>query len=77
MSSGKLPLRAISVLLLAFVPGKAGLAQRRSPRYPLTLFDNYGCMFKSRVQDFNGKVMRQILADGDRTGSCKFAPALR
>lgn len=64
MSSGKLPRRTISILLLAFIPGKAGLAQSRGPRYPLTLFDNYGCMFKNRVQECNGKVMRQILADG-------------
>jgi hypothetical protein len=64
MPSSKLPLRAVSILLLALVPGKPGWAQSKSPRYPLTLFDNYGCMAKGRVQDCNGKVMRQILSDG-------------
>lgn len=33
-------------------------------KYPLTRFDNYGCMAKGRVQDCSGKVMQKILADG-------------
>jgi hypothetical protein len=33
-------------------------------KYPLTKFNNEGCMAKGRVQDCSGSVMRQILADG-------------
>lgn len=38
--------------------------QAKRAKYPLTEFDNYGCMAKGRVQDCKGKVMQLILADG-------------
>lgn len=38
--------------------------QTKEAKYPLTKFNNYGCMAKGRVQDCSGKVMQQILADG-------------
>lgn len=43
---------------------QSGHTQTRAAKYPLTEFDNYGCMAKGRVQDCSGAVMRQILADG-------------
>jgi hypothetical protein len=41
-----------------------GLGQGKRSKYPLTQFDNYGCMGKGRVQDCSGTVMKEILADG-------------
>src|SRR6266496_1577463 len=38
--------------------------QTNRAKYPLTKFNNEGCMAKGRVQDCSGSVMRQILADG-------------
>ncbi len=39
-------------------------AQSKRVKYQLTQFDNAGCEAKGRVQDCNGKVIQQILADG-------------
>jgi hypothetical protein len=39
-------------------------AQTKIAKYPLTQFDNYGCMAKGRVQECDGKVIQRILADG-------------
>jgi hypothetical protein len=52
------------IILVACFPAVAAYAQRKDGKYQLTQFDNYGCMAKGRVQDCNGEVMRQILADG-------------
>lgn len=41
-----------------------GNTQTTKATYPLTQFDNSGCMAKGRVQDCPGAVMKQILADG-------------
>jgi hypothetical protein len=38
--------------------------QTKRARYPLTQFNNEGCMAKGRVQDCDGSVMNQIRADG-------------
>jgi len=38
--------------------------QTKRTRYPLTQFNNEGCMAKGRVQDCDGPVMHQIRADG-------------
>lgn len=59
MLSGKPFLVISAFVLLASVASKA-----ESARYPLRQFDNIGCTAKGRVQDCNGKVMQQILADG-------------
>lgn len=38
--------------------------QTKRARYPLTQFNNEGCMAKGRVQDCAGSVMKEIRADG-------------
>jgi hypothetical protein len=43
---------------------QSAYTQTKRTKYPLTQFNNYGCMAKGRVQDCSGKVIRQILADG-------------
>lgn len=52
------------IILVACFPAVAAYAESNQGKYQLTQFDNYGCMAKGRVQDCDGKVMRQILADG-------------
>jgi hypothetical protein len=51
-------------LFISFVLIQSGRTQAKSAKYPLTQFDNEGCMAKGRVQDCSGAVMQQILADG-------------
>lgn len=48
----------VSVVLV-----QSGQTQTKRTEYPLTQFNNEGCMAKARVQDCSGSVMRQILAD--------------
>jgi len=44
---------------------QSAYTQSKRAKYPLTEFDNYGCMAKGRVQDCGGRVMQQILTDGN------------
>jgi hypothetical protein len=53
-------------LLISFVLIQSGRAQTKRAKYPLTQFDNEGCLAKGRVQDCSGAVMQQILADGKK-----------
>jgi hypothetical protein len=52
------------VLCISSLLVQSGQAQTKMAKYPLTKFNNEGCMAKGRVQDCSGSVMRQILADG-------------
>jgi hypothetical protein len=55
------------IALAVFVPSlliQPASTQAKRAKYPLTKFDNYGCMAKGRVQDCRGKVMQQILSEG-------------
>ncbi len=55
------------IALTLFIPClmiQSAYTQAKRAKFPLTEFDNYGCMAKGRVQDCSGKVMQQILADG-------------
>src|ERR1700728_1710565 len=64
MSNWKdIPKTALAVFV-SFLTMQSGHGQTKSGKYPLTQFDNYGCMAKGRVQDCSGTVMQQILADG-------------
>ena len=54
---------ALALFIPSFLVPPASTQAKRA-KYPLTKFDNYGCMAKGRVQDCRGKVMEQILADG-------------
>ena len=53
------PTSLVILVVCLFLP-----AQSKRVKYQLTKFDNTGCEAKGRVQDCNGKVMQQILADG-------------
>lgn len=56
---------AITVaLLISFFLVLSARAQTKRAKYPLTQFNNEGCMAKGGVQDCSGAVMRRILADG-------------
>ncbi len=64
MSTRKV-VRAIALILFtSFVLMRSGRTQTETAKYPLTQFDNEGCMAKGRVQDCSGAVMQQILGDG-------------
>ena len=55
------------ITLALFIPClmiQSAYTQAKRAEYPLSEFDNYGCMAKGRVQDCSGKVMQRILADG-------------
>jgi hypothetical protein len=54
---------ALTVVMLCLIVQSA-YTQTKRAKYPLTEFDNYGCVAKGRVQDCSGKVMQQILSDG-------------
>jgi len=54
----------VLAIVVVCLTGTTGLCKSNSLKYQLTQFDNTGCMGKGRVQDCNGKVMQQILADG-------------
>jgi hypothetical protein len=54
---------ALAVIIPSVVIQSA-YTQAKRAKYPLTKFENYGCMAKGRVQDCQGKVMERILADG-------------
>ena len=64
MSTPKLVSAIALSLFISFVVMQSGQAQTKRAKYPLTQFDNEGCMAKGRVQDCSGTVMQQILADG-------------
>jgi hypothetical protein len=51
-------------VFIAYLVMQSGHAQTKRGKYPLTEFDNYGCMAKGRVQDCLGTVMQQILSNG-------------
>ena len=51
------------VLLISFLLIQPGQTQTKKAKYPLTQFNNEGCMAKGRVQDCSGPVMQEILAD--------------
>ena len=51
------------VIFVSFIFAQSAQAQTKRVKYPLTQFDNYGCMAKGRVQDCAGKVMQEMLAD--------------
>jgi hypothetical protein len=51
-------------LFISFLAIQSAYPQAQRAKYPLTKFDNYGCLAKGRVQDCRGKVIEQILADG-------------
>lgn len=52
------------LISVSFVFAQIADGQTKRVKYPLTQFDNSGCMAKGRVQDCSGKVMQEILADG-------------
>ena len=54
---------ALAVFVASLLIQPASTQAKRA-KYPLTKFDNYGCMAKGRVQDCRGKVMQQILSEG-------------
>src|ERR1700685_1401378 len=64
MSNWKVIPKTALAVFVSFLTMQSGHGQTKSGKYPLTEFDNYGCMAKGRVQDCSGKVMQQILADG-------------
>ncbi len=64
MSNWKLIAKAGFALFISWFGAHPAQTQTSQAKYPLTQFDNYGCMAKGRVQDCSGKVMQQILADG-------------
>jgi len=64
MSNGKIFPEIALTVFLSFLVMQSGHAQIKRGKYPLTQFDNYGCMAKGRVQDCSGTVMQQILSDG-------------
>lgn len=64
MSNREITIQIALALAICGLMIPSGYTQTRPAKYPLTNFDNYGCMAKGRVQDCQGKVMQQILADG-------------
>src|SRR3979411_1090772 len=64
MSNRKIVPKIALTVFLSFLLMQSGHAQTKRGKYPLTQFDNYGCMAKGRVQDCSGTVMQQILSDG-------------
>jgi hypothetical protein len=63
MSSRKIIAQFVFAFMVMLLVAPQGQTQS-GKRYQLTDFDNEGCMAKGRVQDCNGKVMQEILADG-------------
>jgi hypothetical protein len=64
MSNWKVIPKTAVAVFVSFLVIQSGHGQTKGRKYPLTQFDNYGCMAKGRVQDCRGKVTQQILADG-------------
>jgi hypothetical protein len=64
MSNRKIIPEIAFTVFPSFLVMQSGHAQTKSGKYPLTQFDNYGCMAKGRFQDCSGTVMQQILSDG-------------
>jgi len=54
----------VLALIIECLMIQSAYTQAKRAKYPLTEFDNYGCMAKGRVQDCRGRVMQQILTDG-------------
>ena len=63
MSNRKVIPAIALALFVSFLIDSARTQTKRA-KYPLTQFDNEGCMAKGRVQDCSGTVMQKILADG-------------
>jgi hypothetical protein len=64
MSNGKVVPTIALVLFISFPLIQSGQTQTKRAKYPLTQFNNEGCMAKGRVEYCSGSVMHQILADG-------------
>jgi len=64
MSNWKVIPKTALAVSVSFLMMQSGHGQTKRGKYPLSEFDNYGCMAKGRVQDCSGKVMQRILADG-------------
>jgi hypothetical protein len=64
MSNWKVIPKTAVAVFVSFLMMQSGHGQTKRGKYPLTQFDNYGCMAKGRVQNCSGTVMQQILADG-------------
>lgn len=64
MSNWKVIAQITLTLFIPFLLMQSAYTQAKRAKYPLSEFDNYGCMAKGRVQDCSGKVMQLILADG-------------
>jgi hypothetical protein len=64
MSNRKVVDAIALALFISFLLIPSGRTQTQRAKYPLTQFDNEGCMAKGRVQECSGTVMQKILADG-------------
>lgn len=54
----------VAIAFISFLLIQSGRTQTKTAKYPLTQFNNEGCMEKGRVQDCSGPVIKRILADG-------------
>jgi len=64
MSNRKVIAQVAITVFIPFLIVQSAYTQVKRAKYPLTEFDNYGCMAKGRVQDCRGRMTQQILTDG-------------